>query len=114
MDTTKRIANRGYVLEIVSTVRAANSSHESSACEDLHFDENHKCINCKDKKGFKTHNAGEKYSCEYFLDYYMARCTKLNLLIENLLTSCILIRNYSAKTLQIIQQCVTAYWTGVL
>jgi len=72
MNTTKRIANRVGNCKYCA---AANSTHESSACEDLHFDENHKCINCKDKKGFKTHNAGEKYSCEYFLDYYMARCT---------------------------------------
>jgi hypothetical protein len=39
---------------------ATDSNHESADCPDARIPEHHRCCNCKDKKGFKTHNAGEK------------------------------------------------------
>ena len=37
-----------------------DSDHESAHCPDARIPGHHICRNCKDKKGFKTHNAGEK------------------------------------------------------
>jgi len=37
-----------------------DSDHESADCSDARIPGHHICRNCKDKKGFKTHNAGEK------------------------------------------------------
>ena len=37
-----------------------DSDHESADCPDARIPGHHICRNCKDKKGFKTHNAGEK------------------------------------------------------
>ncbi len=41
--------------------------------------EHHRCHNCKEKLGYKTHNAGEKMKCEFFLEYYFAKCKALKI-----------------------------------
>jgi hypothetical protein len=61
----------------------SDSNHESAECPELHFDNNHKCINCKQKKGYATHNAGERYECEFFLEFYMSACERLKITPEN-------------------------------
>jgi hypothetical protein len=61
----------------------SDSNHESGDCPETHFDNNHRCINCKQKKGYETHNAGERYECEFFLEFYMSACVRLKLTPEN-------------------------------
>ena len=51
-----------------------DSDHESADCPDARIPGHHICRNCKDKKGFKTHNAGEKTKFHYF-----SRCKTLKI-----------------------------------
>ncbi len=51
-----------------------DSRHESVNCSVVHIYEAHKCLNCISKKGYKTHNAGEKSKCEFFMEYYFSKC----------------------------------------
>ena len=44
-----------------------DNDHESADCPDARIPGHHICRNCKDKKGFKTHNAGEKTKFHFFL-----------------------------------------------
>jgi hypothetical protein len=57
----------------------SDSDHESLQCPDIRVHEHHRCHNCKEKPGYKTHNAGEKVKCEFYLDYYFARCKALKI-----------------------------------
>ena len=51
-----------------------DSDHESADCPDARIPGHHICRNCKDKKGFKTHNAGEKTKFHFF-----SRCKTLKI-----------------------------------
>jgi hypothetical protein len=57
----------------------ADSKHESIRCPIIRLENSHCCLNCKGKPGFKTHNAGEKMQCNFFIEYYMAKCTALKI-----------------------------------
>jgi hypothetical protein len=59
--------------------RAWTRKHESKNCPDIRCDDLHRCFNCKDKPGYKTHNTGEKMKCEFFLSYNMGKCNFLKL-----------------------------------
>jgi hypothetical protein len=67
---------------------ALDSNHESGDCPDIHIYEHHRCSNCRDMRGFKTHNAGEKMKCEHFMNYYFSRCDSLKFKPEEKYIEC--------------------------
>jgi hypothetical protein len=66
------IGNCRYCAEV-------DSKHESIRCPIIRTEDNHCCLNCKGKAGFKTHNAGERINCQFFIEYYMAKCSALKI-----------------------------------
>jgi len=57
----------------------ADSKHESIRCPNIRIEDSHCCLNCKGKPGFKTHNAGDRLSCQFYIEYYMAKCSALKI-----------------------------------